>query len=144
MCLDHRMTCQCKGSHASFNFRNEVLPVDVIKGLYCPVCSTDINYNHQTMLSDNGWIIEFDMDLAEFARNKLPAKEITPDFLFDEGYCTWRGIYPTDHIDSVKERENLVKLSTIDKKKYIEEFKRWTIQRMERLAEEGWRKAHEK
>ena len=96
------------------------------------------------MLIDNGWIIEYDMAVARFAGAKLPHREMTPELLFDEGYCTWRGISPTDYVDSARERGDLVKMSKINPKKYLEEFKRWGIERMERLANEGWRKAYEK
>jgi hypothetical protein len=51
-------------------------------------------------------------------------------------------VYPSDHIDSAREREELVRLSKVDPRKYLEEFKRWGIARMERLAQEGWRKAN--
>jgi hypothetical protein len=97
------------------------------------------------MLSDNGWIIQFDMEVARFAMQKIsPASEVTPEFLFDEGYCTWRGVTPTDHIDSVKERQELAKLAKTDRKRYFEEMKSWANTRMERLARAGWRKAQEK
>ena len=97
------------------------------------------------MLFDNGWIIEYDMDIARFMMQKISrSDEISPGFLFDEGYCTWKGVYPNDHIDSTREREELVKLATTDRKKYFEEFKKWGVNRMERLAQEGWRKARER
>lgn len=144
MCIDHKMTCRCGTHSASFNFKDEIMPVEVIDRLYCPACSSDIKYNTETMLIDNGWIIEYDMELARFTSHKLPYGEISPELLFDEGYCTWRGVYPTDHKDSIIEREELVKLSKINPKKYLEEFKKWGVERMERLAHEGWRKANEK
>ena len=144
MCIDHKMTCKCGIHSASFNFKDEVMPVEVIDNLYCPACSGDIKYNSETMLADNGWIIEYDMDVARFMGGKLPHVPITPEFIFDEGYCTWRGVYPADHIDSVREREELVKLAKINPKKYLEEFKKWGSTRMERLADEGWRKASER
>jgi len=96
------------------------------------------------MLYDNGWIIEYDMDIAQFIGKNLPDTHITPEFLFDEGYCTWRGTYPTDHLDSVREREEIIKLAKTDPKRYFKEIKRWGIERMERLAAEGWRKANER
>jgi hypothetical protein len=142
MCVDHRLTCRCGNNFAHFNLRDEALPFEAVKSLFCPNCSTDITFDHESMLSDNGWIIEFDLNIVQFIKNKLPKRDITPEILFDEGYCTWRGIYPTDHLDSLKERGELLELSKIDKKKYIEEFKTWTIKRMERLANEGWRKAN--
>jgi len=138
------MTCKCGSNSASFNFKDDVMPVEVIDKLYCPACSGDLKYNSATMLADNGWIIEYDMDVVKFAGHKLPYRKITPEILFDEGYCTWRGVYPADHIDSVREREELVKLAKINPKKYLEEFKKWGSARMGRIALEGWRKAIER
>jgi hypothetical protein len=138
------MTCRCGVHSASFNFKEEIMPVEAIGGLYCPACSCEVKYNPESMLIDNGWVIEYDMEVARFAGQKLPHREITPELLFDEGYCTWRGVSPTDHIESVREREELVKLSKVNPKKYLEEFKKWGIERMERLANEGWRKAYER
>lgn len=142
MCIDHKMMCRCNTQTASFNFRDEIMPVEVVDRLYCPQCSRDVEFNAESMLRDNGWIIEYDMDVARFMSYKLSGAEITPAFLFDQGYCSWRGMYPTDHIDSVKEREDLVKLSKINRRKYLEEIKSWGIERMNRLRQEGWRKAH--
>ena len=144
MCIDHKMTCKCGIHSASFNFKDDVMPVEIIDRLYCPDCSADITFNPETMVMDNGWIIAYDMDVARFMGQKLPHQEMTPELVFDEGYCTWRGIYPTDHIDSVKEREELVKLAKINPRKYLEEFRKWGIERMDRLAHEGWRKARER
>jgi hypothetical protein len=142
MCIDHKMICKCGTHTASFNFRDEIMPVEIVNRLYCPQCATDIAFNAETMLRDNNWIIEYDMDVARFMAYKLSGAEMTPEYLFDQGYCTWRGVYPTDHIDSVKEREELVKLSKIDPRKYLVEIKKWGMDRMDRLAGEGWRKAN--
>jgi hypothetical protein len=145
MCVDHKITCTCGKNSASFNFRDDILPVEIVSRLYCPSCSGSVGFNPGSMLSDKGWIIEYDMDVARFMTQKLPRTEaISPEFLFDEGYCTWRGVYPNDHIDSARERDELLKLAKTDRKKYFEEFKTWGIKRMERLAQEGWRKAHER
>jgi hypothetical protein len=121
-----------------------VLPTEVISRIYCPACSQGITENPDTMLTDNGWIIEYDMDVARFMMQKISVPAvITPAFLFDEGYCTWRGVYPTDLADSIKEREDILKLAKTDRKRYFEEFRSWGVRRMERLIREGWRKAHE-
>ena len=144
MCIDHSMNCNCGTQSASFNFRDNIMTAEIINKLYCPSCSGDIKYNSATMLADNGWIIEYDMDVATLMGAKLSYAEITPECLFDDGYCTWRGVYPSDHIDSVVEREELVKLAKINPRKYLEEFKKWGLERMERLADEGWRKASER
>lgn len=142
MCMDHKKTCVCGSQTASFNFRDEVMPPEIIDRLYCPQCSTDISFDAETMIRDNNWIIHFDMDIARFSGHKLSGAEVTPDYLFDQGYCTWRGVYPMDHIDSVKEREELVKLARINPRKYLDEIKKWGNDRMDRLAGEGWRKAN--
>jgi hypothetical protein len=144
MCVDHKMTCACGKNSASFNFRDDILTYEVINRLYCPTCSSSVGVNPDTMLSDNGWIIEYDMDRARLLCQKIWHNEaITPEFIFDEGYCTWRGTYPNDHIDSAKERTELSKLAKTEPKRYFNELRTWGINRMERLAREGWRKARE-
>jgi hypothetical protein len=142
MCIDHKIRCGCGSHTASFNLRDEIMPVDIVNRLYCPQCSSDVAYDSASMIRDNGWIIEYDMDVARFMAHKLSGATITPEYLFDQGYCTWRGVYPTDHIDSVKEREELVKLAKINPRKYLDEIKHWGMARMSRLAREGWRKAN--
>jgi hypothetical protein len=145
MCVDYAKMCSCGKKSASFNFRDEVLPFETITNLYCPECSGHIKHDNATMLSDNGWLIEYNMEVARFMmQKKSPASQVTPEFLFDEGYCTWRGVYPGDHIDSAREREELLQLAKTDKKRYFEEFKTWGVRRMERLALAGWRKANER
>ena len=142
MCVDHRMMCKCGKNAASFNFRDELMPVEVVDRLYCPECSGDVPFSGDRMLRDNGWIIEYDMELAKFSGRTLAASEMTPAFLFDEGYCCWRGVYPHDHEDSLKERQELLALSKINPEKYLAEFRQWGIRRMARLEAAGWRKAH--
>jgi hypothetical protein len=146
MCIDHSINCSCGKSTASFNFRDEVLPFEVIIKLNCPDCSQGVLYDPSTMIADNGWIIEFDMEVASFflLQKLAPAHNVTPEFIFDEGYCTWRGVTPSDHIDSARERNGLLQLAQTDRKRYFEEIKNWSNNRMERLAQEGWRKAHER
>lgn len=141
MCMDHKTNCNCGRGVASFNFKDEIMPHEVVTHLYCPECSKDVAFNAGTMVADNGWIIAYDMDVAKFMGQKLPTGQITPEYLFDEGYCTWRGMTPTDHIDTVREREELTRLAKSDPKRYLAEIKDWAVRRMERLSEEGWRKA---
>ncbi len=146
MCMAYEMNCACGNNMAGFNFKDEIMSEEVINRLYCPNCSKGISFDPETMVFDNGWIIEYDMDIARFQAQKIGrlTGPITPEFIFDEGYCTWRGIYPTDHIDSVKEREDIVKLAKVNPKRYLEEIKDWAKRRMERLTQEGWRKANGK
>ena len=145
MCVAHQLTCTCGKNSAGFHAKDSILPADVVQRLFCPACSSRAVFDPATMLADNGWVIEYNMDIARFMlKNKSLAGNISPDFVFDEGYCTWNGVYPTDIVDSARERQELLKLAQTDKKRYFEEFKNWGINRMERLAREGWRKAHER
>jgi len=105
MCVDHRVMCKCATNSVSFNFRDNVMPENVIRTLYCPHCSSDLAFNPDTMVRDNAWIIDYDMEVAEFLRPKLQQTgSITPEFIFDKGYATWRGVYPNDEVDSARER----------------------------------------
>lgn len=144
MCVDHKINCVCGKNSAGFNFKDDLLPAGVVNRLFCPACSPAVGFNPGTMLADNGWIIEYDMDIAKFATQKISRESaITPEFLFDEGYCSWRGVYPNEHIDSARERAELLALAKSDPRKYFGEIRSWGISRMERLAREGWRKANE-
>lgn len=146
MCMDHSVVCKCGRNEASFNFKNEVMPPESIEALYCPECSGGVAYNPESMIHDNGWIIHYDMDVAGLYGSRLPSGEkdsLSPELLFDEGYVTWRGVYPGDHIDGKREREELAKLAKINPKEYFKEIKSWAINRMDRLRTEGWRKANE-
>ncbi len=145
MCMEYSKRCECGQKEASFNFRDDIMPPEVISRLYCPECSREIKFDPETMISDNGWVIEYDMDVVRFSATKTPhllTKNLTPEVLFDEGYATWRGIYPGDHIDSAREREEIVAMARVDPKAYLERIKTWGIERMERLKREGWRKAN--
>jgi hypothetical protein len=145
MCVDHSMNCACGEKAASFNFRDDVLPFEVITGLFCPNCAGNTRYNSSTMIRDNGWIIEYSMDVARFMLGNItPPASVTPELVFDEGYCSWRGVTPTDPVDSAREREEIVKLAKTDPKRYFEELRAWGTKRMERLARAGWRKANER
>ncbi|UCG79384.1 MAG: hypothetical protein JSV21_06060 [Nitrospirota bacterium] len=146
MCVEHSVMCKCGTKNASFNFKDEIMPSELIRGLYCPDCSGNIEFDRSSMISDNGWVIDYDMDIARLYSGKLPHQDgdkISPEILFDRGYATWRGIYPGDHIESVAERNSLIELSKTDPRGYLDAIKNWGNERMERLKEEGWRKAYE-
>jgi len=147
MCIEHSCYCKCGDREVSITFKNELMPHETFVALYCPKCSVHIDFNPETMICDRGWIIEYDMDVARFSAHKLPkehSRRISPEVLFDEDYCSWRGMYPGDHLDSIKEREEILFLAKTDPKRYLEEIKNWGNRRMERLKEEGWRKANER
>lgn len=146
MCLEYSTRCACGSREASFTFHENIMPPEVINRLYCPVCSQDMSFDPGTMIKDNGWVVEYDMDIARFSAHKLPQplkESVSPEMLFDEGYATWRGIYPGDHMDNARERTELAKLAKVDPRGYLEQMKTWAVRRMERLRQEGWRKASE-
>lgn len=145
MCMQYEMHCQCGAEHVSFHFQDNLMPPEVVNKAYCPACSTNLAFNPETMILDNGWALEYDMDIARFAAAKLPAdvvSRLSPETLLVDGYASWRGIYPGDHIDSIKEKEEIVKLAKVDPRAYMQQMREWAIGRMARLKEEGWRKAH--
>ncbi len=115
---------------------------EVISDLYCPQCSGQVEFDPSTMINDNGWIIVYDMLLARsISSQKLSDIAITPGLLFDQGYATWKEIYPGELKDSQEEKARLVEMAKSDSKKYFIEIKKWANARMERLKREGWRKA---
>jgi hypothetical protein len=117
------------------------MPEQVVKELYCPSCSKEVALDPATMVGDNDWIIRYDMDAAKFMGEKHITGEITPALLFDEGYCTWNGVYPGDNVDSVREREKIIALAKTNPLEYLKQLKTWAVERSEKLKHEGWRKA---
>ncbi len=142
MCQNHVIQCECKRSRANFMNLRDLLPPQILSHLYCPQCSDRVTFNPETMVKDNGWILEFDMEAARvfLMSEGVPGKAITPDFIFDQGYFTWNGFTPTEIEDRMKEREEIMKLAKVDRRKFMEELKSWGINRMERFKSEGWRK----
>jgi hypothetical protein len=115
----------------------------VVAGLFCPSCAAGVPFDGARMMQNNGWVIDYDMEAARvLARNGMQER-LSPGFLFDEGYCTWNGIYPGDHIDSVRERDAIVSIARTDPREYLNRLKFWANDRMARLRDEGWRKAQD-
>ena len=117
---------------------------EVIDRLFCPDCSTAQELDTKTMVRDNSWIIEYDMDLVRmFAITKLsmdPA-HVTPEFVFDEGYATWREMYPGETVDITEERNKIIAMKDSDPKEYLSTIHSWAVERIQRLKDDGWRKA---
>jgi hypothetical protein len=140
MCMAHEMKCTCGARSASFHFKDNIMPEQVVRELYCPACASSVAPDDATMVSDNGWIIRYDMEVAKAVGGRISA-DITPGLLFDEGYCTWNGMYPGDHIDSVRERESITAMAKTDPVGYLKKLKTWATERSARLKDAGWRKA---
>ncbi len=143
MCTNLIITCSCGKEKANVMNKNNILPREAIRNLYCPQCSKDITYNPEAMIRDNGWVIEYNLPLIEatFTRLNVNEIEITPEVIFDRGYCSWNGLTPKELDEGRKQRAEIVRLAKVDMKAYLEKLKNWGNQRMEELKKEGWRKA---
>ncbi len=144
MCLEVKVKCNCGKEDVRINLKNNIMPEEVIERIYCPEESNSVEFNKNTMINDNGWIIQYNMEVAKFIGSKklnIDPEKITPEFLFDEGYATWKEIFPGELELSKKERERLMDLAKKDKRKYFEEMKNWANSRMLKYKKEGWRKA---
>ncbi len=144
MCLEIRKTCRCGSRNAQFHMRDNILSQEVIAELYCPECSGSVTMDPETMINDNGWIIEYDMDLARFlvvSKLMMAPEEVCPEYIFDSGYATWQEMYPGEQQDVLEERQEIMALLKKDPGRYLQEISRWNIARIERLKTDGWRKA---
>ncbi len=143
MCTNLVVSCNCGKEKANIMNKNNILPPHVIRNLYCPECSGDVKFDSETMINDNGWILEYNMPLIEatFVRLNVNEQEITPEIIFDGGYCSWNGLTPKELDEGRKQREAILKLAKVDMKAYLEKLKNWGNQRMEELKKQGWRKA---
>jgi hypothetical protein len=145
MCMAIEKECNCGKESARFHHQNSILPFEAVLNLYCPTCSRTVEFDAESMLADNGWVIEYDMSIAAIYVEKMGLKgeQLTPEKIFDEGYCAWQGFTPNDlHRANEKKRE-LAELAKTDMKRYIYDMREWSINRHRRLRKEGWRKARE-
>ncbi len=145
MCTNLVIPCNCGKEKANIMNKNNILPPDAIRNLYCPQCSRDVSFNPDTMINDNGWVIEYNLPLIEsiFVRLNINEIDITPETVFDKGYCSWNGLTPKELDEGRKQRSEIVKLAKTDMKAYLEKLKNWGNTRMEELRKEGWRKAQQ-
>jgi len=145
MCMAIQRTCHCGRETANLHHTNSILPEEAVKNIYCPACSEEIRFEPETMLRDNGWIIEYDMAVTCLyaARMGLAAEEVNPERIFDEGFCTWQGFTPNDLPHANREKAELAEVARTDMKRYLKLIREWSIQRARQLREEGWRKARE-
>ncbi len=144
MCMDIRIKCNCGKNFVPFNLRDNILPEEVVENLFCPEESSLVSFNSETMINDNGWIIEYNMELARFVLSKkldIDEKVVSPEFLFDEGFATWKEVFPGEQEISRKEREKIINLSKSNPKEYFKKFSSWANERMAKFKSMGWRKA---
>jgi hypothetical protein len=146
MCIDVRKTCECSTHTVQFHLRDNIMPPQVIARLFCPLCPGNSAFDNESMLYDNDWIIEYDMDLARTMLEKklqLCPEDVVPEFIFDKGYACWQEMYPGEQKDIKKDREKIIKLLQQDRNVYLHAMQNWNIERIERLKTAGWRKVQQ-
>ncbi len=146
MCVEVRKKCSCGEKEVQFHLKDNIMSEEVIDRLFCPKCAKETVAQEEEVLVDNGWAIQYDLDIARmFAISKLqldPAL-VSPEYIFDQGYATWREMYPGETEDIVGERNAIIARKEEDPKAYVQEITQWSINRVARLKEEGWRKAQQ-
>ena len=143
MCQASTKYCECGREEVSLHFIDNALPENVVRAVYCPKCGESVEFNPETMINDNGWVIDYEIEGARLFAGSMNAapEDVTPEFIFDKGYCSWVGYTPSDRTDSFAEKKAILELAKTDRRRYFEELKNWSNNRVKRLSKEGWRKA---
>ena len=144
MCQEVNRDCSCGKENVSFHLRDNIMSQEVIDRLFCPACSGTVALEKESMVEDNGWVIEYDMDLARMyavAKLGMESAQVVPGFVFDEGYVTWREMYPGETGDIADERQKIIAMKEKRPKEYMSTITAWAVERISRLKAEGWRKA---
>jgi hypothetical protein len=58
---NHRVSCNCGHNHANVLFKNNVLNLSVLTNIFCPNCSRNVNFDAESMLENNDWLLESDL-----------------------------------------------------------------------------------
>lgn len=144
MCLDVRVVCECGSKTVQFHLRDNVMVPKVISRLFCPHCPGHDLFDPSSMINDNGWIIDYDMEIARTIsaqRLGLAAERVTPESLFDTGYACWLEMYPGEKEDIFQQKQEMKALLQISQKDYLTAIHSWNIGRVKRLKDAGWRRA---
>lgn len=142
MCLSIRRRCVCGKQEAHFMHRDNILPESILINLYCPECRQEVVWDPACMTEDCGWILEYDMEGAKFFFwDKGIVDELTPDYLFDQGYCSWNGLTPQDLAARRLIHAELAPLLQQDRLAYINTLKETMLRHVQELKDAGWRKA---
>lgn len=146
MCIDVRKTCECGTHTVQFHLRDNIMPTQVISRLFCPSCPGNSAFDNESMLYDNDWIIEYEMDLARTMLEKklqIDPEDVVPEFIFDKGYACWQEMYPGEQKDIKEDRKKILELLQQDRNVYLHAMQNWNIERLERLKSVGWRKVQQ-
>jgi len=144
MCLAVFKKCECGSRTVQFHLRDNVLTPEVLTRLFCPDCPGGVGFDAARMLNDNGWIIEYDMGLAERQleqQRMIDRESIRPGYLFDQGYACWLETYPGEREEIREARERIIALKDSDQQHYLKEMMSWNIKRLAELKAQGWRRA---
>lgn len=124
--------------------RDNILPESILVNLYCPECRHQAQWDPETMTEDCGWILEYDIEGARFFFwQKGMTEEITPDYLFEQGYCSWNGLTPQDLAERTRLHADLAPLFQQDRLAYINALKATMLRHVQELKDAGWRKAQQ-
>ncbi len=143
MCQSYRKPCACGQRTAELFFGKMVLDEAAVRGVYCPECSSTVDVDTRSMVEDNGWLLDLDVEVLEaFApRMDMTPDSVTAERVFDEDYVTWVGFSPEDNVQRSRERAEIEKSTAGDVKSHFEALKKWALEREKRFYDEGWRKA---
>jgi len=142
MCMSIKRRCVCGADEAEFMHRDNILPAGVLINLYCPQCRHQADGDPAAMLEDGGWMLEFDLEEAAYLLwQKGISQEATPDFIFDQGYCSWNGLTPNDVEARSRLHQELAPLLSQDRLQYITRLKQCMLEHVAALKAAGWRKA---
>jgi len=144
MCIEVRKSCECGKQTVQFHLRDNIMSNEVIVSVHCPDCAEQCELDNTTMINDNNWIIEYDMELARFlaaSKLQIPPDLVNPGYVFDTGYATWQEMYPGEQKDILEKRKTIMELLKTDSTEYLKQINSWNIARVERLKADGWRKA---
>jgi hypothetical protein len=136
------MSCACGKKQAWLFHRDDVLPEAVVANLYCPDCAKTVPWDGNRMIDDLGWWIEYDMEAARFyLTHRGIEADVTPEFIFDQEYCSWYGLSPLDLEENQRLHAELSSLKTADPLNFYQALKRNRMATVEQLKRTGWRKA---
>ncbi len=144
MCMMESRRCSCGQRAAYLNFRDNLLPPEILVTLYCPECSLQADFDPETMVADCGWVMEYDMEGAQafFSKRGL-SLALSPEIIFDEGYLTWQGFSPGDHEIRAELHQRLAPLIKEDMNQYLQSLKTEWLAHVDRLKAAGWRRAQQ-
>ncbi len=144
MCMMESRRCLCGRGFGYLNFRDNLLPPEILVNLYCPHCGLPETFDPETMVADCGWVMEYDMEGARFYFFKRGInRTLTPEIIFDEGYLTWQGFSPGDHEIRAALKDRLAPLIKEDLNLYLQLLKTEWLAHVDRLRAQGWRRAQQ-